>query len=35
MKIVLVDDEVFFCRGIVFILEEMEDMEIVFEVDNG
>ncbi|NRS89127.1 DNA-binding NarL/FixJ family response regulator [Flavobacterium sp. 7E] len=35
IKVLLVDDEVLFRKGIAFILEREEDIEVVYEASNG
>jgi len=35
IKIILVDDEVLFRKGISFLLEREKNMEIIFEAENG
>jgi DNA-binding NarL/FixJ family response regulator len=35
IKIILVDDEVLFRKGIAFLLEREENLEVIFEASNG
>lgn len=35
IKVLLVDDEVLFRKGIAFILEREEDIEVIYEASNG